>query len=442
MGPLRRRIGLLAWLAAAVLPLASQTQSRVTEILRLADAAFDDEDRALAEKLYRQVLALDPFQSRAVYRLGRLAANDEASLRWFLRYTELEPDDAWGWVAAGDKYLKVGKPIEAKGAFDRAAALAPKAEDVLARRSKGRIRAAPTVEPTVLRELDSDGDRTWGYGMRGEAAVRGGFRLGASAGHLDIGDGTDSAAADEFSIRLEGRPRLALRLDVSAGLVRLTPAGEDGSTILEGEVRLRWRKAGGGPAIDARVQRLPLLTSPLLVRNRAARSEGRFLADIPAGPIRFRIGGRIGSVATAVEEANRRLQADLAVAYPLGWRGEVSAQYHRLGFARASRSGYFAPRSVETMEGGTYWDFGGEGMVTAALDLGAGIQRLARQMEPFGPWRLSFRGWGLLSLDIGSKLQGRAEAEVYSAPFSPVGVPTSPDWRYFSIRVGIAYRIL
>jgi hypothetical protein len=44
------------------------------------------------------------------------------------------------------------------------------------------------------------------------------------------------------------------------------------------------------------------------------------------------------------KDANRRLQGEGELALPLGWRGEISARYHRLGFERAFSAGYFFPK--------------------------------------------------------------------------------------------------
>jgi len=445
----KRSSGLSLAVALLILavPLASQTQrltpnpNQVAELLGQADAAFADENRALAEKLYRQVLDLDPHQSRALFRMGQLSRDDELALGWFLLYIEQEPDDAWGWLAAGDKYLKVGKTVEAQRNYARAAKLAPKAEDVLERLARGRLRVAPTLEPLEGYAGDSDLDRTWRSQLRGDLALPGGYRLGLMAAHSSIGDGSADATLDEGALRLEGRPRQSLRLDLSIGAVRLRSFEAEGWTTAQAGFRFRWRGPRGGPSLEARAQRLPLGTTPLLVANRAMKNEARLGMDLPAGPLRIRLGGRAASIETFVETANRRFQGDAAVAFPLGAGGEISIQYHRLGFERPSGAGYFAPRLVETIESGTTWDFGGEGRVSASLDLGIGLQRLARSAEPTGPWKIALRGWGAINVDLSPIIQLRAEAEAYSAPFAPAGVAVSADWRYMAISLGLLVRL-
>jgi len=429
---------LLLALISAV-PLAGQ--SKVKELLDQADTAFKDENRALAEKLYRQVLELDPYQSRAVYRLGQLSGNDEAALVWFLRYAKLEPDDAWGWVAVGDKSLRLGKAVEAKNAFAKAAGLEPKDSDIRERLAGARLLAAPGIEPLVGYERDSDANRTWRAGLGIDTAIRGGFRLGVRAWRASISDGFSSARVDSAILRLEGRPSREVRTDLSFGLSRLGIPETSSWTTPVADLRLRWRKPDGGPAVDFRAQRMALGTTPLLVANQAMRNEARLTLELPLGALRARVGGRAGQIRTLVEEPNARLQGDAALVLPFGWQGEVSIQYHRLGFSRATAAGYFAPQRVETIEGGTYWELGGDGRASLAFDLGAGIQRLAEQEELPGPWKLALRGWGRLAVDLAPGVQWRVEAEAYSAPFAPVGAVTTPNWRFFSVTTSLLLRL-
>jgi hypothetical protein len=428
--------------AAILIAVPAAGQTEVKELLGRADAAFKAEDRALAERLYRQVLELDPYQSHAVYRLGQLSRNNETALDWFRKYTELEPDDAWGWVAVGDKYLRLGKAVEARRSYERAAKLAPKAEDIRERLARARLRAAPGLEPLGGYERDSDGNSTWRAGLGADMAIRGGFRLGARAWQANISDGFSSAKINTGILRLEGRPSMAVRTELSFGLSQFIIPETASWTTPVADFRFRWRSPEGSPAVDLRVQRLALGTTPLLVANRAMRDEARFSLELPLGALRARVGGRAAMIESLVEEANTRLQGDAALVLPMGWQGEFSVQYHQLGFSRASTAGYFAPRRVETLEGATYWEVGGNGRVSLALDLGAGIQRLAKQQEEIGPWKLALRGWSMLSVDLASSVQWRVEAEGYSAPFAPVGVVTAPNWRYFSVTASLLFRLL
>ncbi|OGD22886.1 MAG: hypothetical protein A2W03_06175 [Candidatus Aminicenantes bacterium RBG_16_63_16] len=265
--------------------------------------------------------------------------------------------------------------------------------------------------------------------------------MGVRAWRSSIGDGFSSARVDSGIIRLEGRPSREIRTDLSFGLGRLGIPEASSWTTPVADFRLRWRNPEGAPAVELRVQRLALGTTPLLVANQAMRNEARLSLEMPLGELRVRVGGRAAQVRSRVEESNARRQGDAALVLPFGWQGEVSLQYHRLGFSRATAAGYFAPRRVETLEGGTYWELGGDGRASLAFDLGAGIQRLAKQEEPAGPWKLALRGWGMLTVDIAPTLQWRVEAEAYNAPFAPVGAVTTPNWRFFSVTTSLIFRL-
>lgn len=433
-------LALVLLLIFSAASLAAQTE-KIADLVRRADAAFTDEDRKLAQALYLQVLEINPEQSHAVFRLGQLARNDEAALHWYLRYVELEPDDAWGWLAVGDKYLRLGKSVEAMDAYRRAARLAPKAEDVKQRLDKARLPSAPALEPVGGYSGDSDGNRTRQFGLTGDVAIRGGFRFGARATRSDIDNGLTTAVLDEDVFRLEGRPRSALRLELDAGAARLGLKGSEAWTTPEANLRIRWRDSDSAAALDVRAQRTPLGTTPLLISNQAMRNELRLEGTVPAGPLRLRLGGRAAEIETAIEKQNLRLQGDAAAVLPIGWRGEVSAQYHRLGFQRTSDAGYFAPQRVETIEGGTYWELGGDGRWGAEVDLGIGLQRLEKHKEAVGSWKPALRGWGFLYLDLSRAVRLRSELEAYSAPFAPAGAVTAPNWRYVSLSFGLLFRL-
>jgi hypothetical protein len=439
-----RRLRGLQWVVfMLIFGLASATAQteKIADLVRRADTAFADENRTLAQNLYLQVVGLNPEQSHSIFRLGQLAKNDEAALEWYARYVELEPDDAWGWIALGDKYLRVGKAMEARDAFRRAAKLAPQAKEIPPRLEKAGLRAAPVLEPLGGVAGDSDGNRTWKFGLSGDAALRYGFRIGARATRSRISDGFTVANLDEGLFRLQGRPKAALRLDASAGAVRLSAPGSLAWTTPEADVHLRWNSAGNAGSIDVRALRVPLGTTPLLVGNRAMRNEFRLGGTVPVGPVRLRIGGRDAGIDTAVEKRNRKIQIDAALVLPIGWRGEFSAQYHRIGFERASLAGYFAPKRVETVEGGSYWELGGDGRWSAEIDLGIGMQRLAIQRQAVGPWKAALRAWGMWNFDLTKTVILKAEGEAYSAPFAPVGVSTAPNWRYAALSFSLAFRL-
>ena len=416
-------------------------QTRAADLLRKADGAFADEDRAAAAELYRQVLALDPYQSRAVYRLGVLAPDDASALGWFKRYVELEPQDAWGRLAYGDRLLKLGRALEAVKALETAARLAPDAADIRKRLEKARRQASPAVEPLLGGSWDSDENSIVSTGIVGDAAVRGGWRLGGSFKRSTVNDTSGEAALDEIAVRASGRPVPSLTVTASAGLAGLAPAGAAVRWTPELDVRFRFRSGPLKPSFDLRLSRSPSGYSPLLVANRVVRNEARAGFEIPAGVFRFRGTARLGIIGSAIERSNQRTQLDFAAALPVSSKIEVSAQFHSLGYSRLSSAGYFAPRSVGTLEGGLYGTFEGNGPVSAEVDLGVGMQRLAKQHERAGGWKTALRGWAWIAFDLTAGVQLRAEAEAYSAPYAPLGVSTAPDWKYVSFNTGLRVRI-
>ncbi len=451
----RGRTGWLAVLFALAIPLAAQTTAK--DFIKKAKAAFDDENRALARSLYLQALNLDPRESSPYYRLGLLADDPEEAIGWFKAYVAREPSDAWGWLALGDRLLKAGRFIEARESYGKAARLAPRAEEIRAKLERGRRTAAVGLTPLMGYTHDSDENNIGSYGLEGEVPLPGGFKLGGRFRHTNVTGPDLTAAVESYDIHLDGRPRSAFTMGLTFGLARYaaiealpemsTPRAirlaEESTpwTTPQGELRLRYRASAGGGAIDLRLRRSPMAASPILVFNHAIQDDARLIAELPLGPLRIRGTGRISLIEAAGEPANQRLEGDGALVLPLGWRGEISVQYRRLGYEHSPDVGYFAPRSVETIETGTYWELGGDGPWTADFDLGAGIQRLAKQGQDVGPWKPAFRGWGFFAYELAATLQARLEIEAYSAPFAPLGTVVSENWKYISVAAGLLFRI-
>jgi hypothetical protein len=408
-----------------------------------ADSAWEAGQLELARRLYEGELAANPDNSHAVFRLAQLSPDPHLALRLYQRYTVLEPDDAWGWMALGDELARLGRTREALAMYDRAGKLRPLEPDVAIGRARIltlRATRAPALEPSVGYSRDSDGNRTSRLGLRADWEVGEGTRLGVSGSAASIGDGVTSHRIQEGSLRLSHGSGGRSRFTVDAGGVRLE-RGLAGNTWLTavGEARLRWHAPGRahGMLLDLRAQRLPLGTTPLLIENRGIRNEARAIAELPVGPLKLRGGGRVGSI-TALSESNTRWAVDGALVLPLGWQGELSFQYHRLHYDRPSNVGYFAPRRVESIEGGSYAELAGQG-VSLAFDLGAGAQRLQEFGAGTGPWRLALRGWAYVAVPFAPGRELRLELEGYQAPFAPEGVTTSEHWSYFAVSSGVRW---
>lgn len=470
-----------------------------------ADSIYAVGDRAAATEAYRAVLARDPENSHATFRLAQLTGAPAERLALYRRYVALEPGDPWGYMALGDVLSSRGRHAEALHEYDEALGLAPGERDanigrarVLARagrleqadsayeawlaghpgdlvalRELGRARlragrpaaaaralemagadsapetahllrqaraeAAPAFEPTGGGSRDSDDDHTTRYGLRGDVAVRDGARLGLMAERVRVTDPVDVAHADRAAVTLALRPNSTVRLDASAGAVRLTriaPPLQRLTTPI-GSVRLRWRAPEGGPALDLSAQRTPVDASPLLVANHVLRNEVAFRGEVPAGPFRLRGVGRAASV-QAGPERNTRTAVSGIVAVPLSWRFELSGQVHRMGYAHGTTAGYFAPRRVETIEAGTYFELGDGAPFVLALDLGAGAQRLAEQGALPGPWRRALRMYGYAAATVAPGTRLQLEMEGYDSPIAGQAVTTSgAGWRYGSVALSL-----
>jgi hypothetical protein len=418
-------------------PAAVHAQS-----LAQADSAWASGDRVRARRLYTEAVAENPSQSRAVFRLGQLAPSIREALPYFERYTILEPQDAWGHMALGDALATLGRTDAALAAYDRAERLAPGERDVALGRARAwelRAQRAPTIEPSVSHQSDSDGNRLARWGILGTAAPLDGMRFGGSVHAGELSDALEAVAL----LQARGHARLTRRrgfeLQVDGGLDRFSGKTTGLWMTPAAEARLRWRAPMAGPALEVRLQHAPLAASPLLVSNRAVRSEARGSLELPIAFMRVRGGGRMGAIGTGVERSNTRTGADAAVAFRLGGQGELSAQYHRLSYSTATTAGYFAPRLVETREAGLYLERESGSGVALAVDLGAGTQRVAEHGANTGAWERALRGWGSVTVPFAP---GRAlwmEIEAYDAPFAPEGVTTAAAWRLLAVTAGLRW---
>jgi hypothetical protein len=438
------------------------------------------DDSAEVRRRHEETLQRNPSDARAVYWLARLTRRPDSARRLYQRYTELEPGDAWGWMPLGDALLALGQAVEAESAWAAAARLAPENAEVREGRARflaelgrhwlraGRPRRAiqalgrsleladlpqarnrlalaramtrPAVEPLGGYQRDSDGNHLSRYRLRGDLLAADGARLGVAGGVLKAGSDLLTIEGQEAEISGVLRPGLTTRVILAGGVTRIDggPGGQSLSTAT-GSARFRWAALDRGPVIDLAVERLPLLATPELAVNQVIRSEARGRLDLPVGPLRLRGEGRAGGI-SAPGERNRRIALGGAVVLPVGWRGELSLQGHRIGYRDTTAMGYFAPDRVETLEAGTYLDLGDAGPWSVALDLGAGAQRIARFDAPAGDWGAALRGWGWISYSLGAGRALQLELEGSTAPGSAI-VSTVPDWKYFSLGLSLRWAL-
>ncbi|HEU4879643.1 MAG TPA: tetratricopeptide repeat protein, partial [Gemmatimonadaceae bacterium] len=135
---IRIAAALLLFIAPSAMGQASSSATaQAARHVAIADRAFADEDTATARREYEAALGIDPFASRALYRLGQLSrANPSRAQSYFRRYVAVENGDAWGWIALGDAYAADKEYSDALDAYRRALAIAPSERDVVIGRAR------------------------------------------------------------------------------------------------------------------------------------------------------------------------------------------------------------------------------------------------------------------------------------------------------------------
>lgn len=248
----------------ALAQVAARTvASDPAEHLRRADAAYAAGDRARAEQEYAAVLALDPAQSRAVFRLAQLRERTDvvAAIALYRRYVALEPGDAWGHMALGTALANQGDVRAAMAAYDDAGRLAPGERDVEVGRARALARArhvdaaiAAYARVVAARPRDVEAWRELAAQQRTAGDHRGAVRsLQRAAGTAGVDPGARAAIGRDIA-----RNRAAMRASVvplaggsrdSDGLFT-TQAGFTATSPLVGTARLgvraAMRRAGDG----------------------------------------------------------------------------------------------------------------------------------------------------------------------------------------------------
>ncbi len=107
---------LIAELMSAADPPTAVSQGKGPAAISLAraDSTYAAGDAPAAVRAYSAVLAIDPENSHATYRLADLQRHDPArALPLFRRYVALEPTDLWGYLAVADMLSRLGRSDEA-----------------------------------------------------------------------------------------------------------------------------------------------------------------------------------------------------------------------------------------------------------------------------------------------------------------------------------------
>ena len=448
VGQERRRVAMLLMLGLVVPDphgALAQSPGRVAALLARADSAWAAKAESVAASEYAAVLAADPENSHATYRLAQLTRNDPAAaLRLFQRYVELEPEDPWGYMAVADALAQAGRYPEALQSYDDALRLAPGEPEAIAGRAKVFPRArvaAPAVTPLVSGSRDSDGNTTFRIGGSAELAAQGALRLGVEANRDRVTDGVATAGLAQIALRAAWRPSRLASIEGALGGTRLEPSDSGSTTVVPtGRLRARWRSSHGA-AVDVRAQRGVLAASPLLVDNRLVRTEVRTVVEIPVTrALKLRGLGRT-AVLSDTADVNHRTELGLVLALPLSPAIELSGQVHQLRYSHASTAGYFAPRLGQVVEAGSYVELESPGGWLLAIDVGAGAQRVAEFGGQPGPWTRSLRGYAFITAPLAPGRALQLELEGEDSMVAREAATTAGAWRYGSAALSLRWAL-
>lgn len=423
----------------------AQSLGRVAALLARADSAWAAKAENVAAREYAAVLAADPENSHATYRLAQLTRDDPAAaLRLFQRYVELEPEDPWGYMAVAEALANAGRYREALQSYDAALRLAPGEPEAVAGRAKvfpGARAAAPAITPLVSGSRDSDGNTTFRVGGSAELAAQGPLRLGVEASHDRVTDGVSTTGLDQLALHAAWRPGRLASLEGALGGTRLERSDSGSATVVPtGRVRARWRSSAHGPTVDLRAQRGVLAASPLLVDNRVVRTELRAVVEIPlTRTLKLRGLGRTALLRDSAD-LNHRTALGGVVAVALSPVIELSGQVHEIRYSHASTAGYFAPRLGQVVEAGSYIELETPSGWLLALDVGVGAQRVADFGGQPGPWSRSLRWYSLITapLALGRALQLELEGEDSMIAREAA---TTGAWRYGSAALSLRWAL-
>ena len=436
------RLALLLFLALTPAALVAQ-QDAAARLLARADSAFEAGDSASARAAYLELLRLDPEQSRAVFQLARLQPPGSGEqLRLLRRYTELEPQDAWGWASLGDARVDAGDEDGARAAYRRARALAPDDADIVASLAALQPAASPrrmTLEPLVRVASDSDGSRLLRTGAAASVTFASSSRIAVDAARLTVDGAAATVSGWDAGLFGEWRPSAPFLLSGRAGMI--SARGEIGGADVREptlQARMRWRPQHG-PALELRARHEPLSATPELLALPVVLSEARAVVELPlAGPLYVRGVGRYGGLRDDVN-TNTRLMWGAGPVIRLGPAFELNALAGRSSYAEPSAGGYFAPERVDLIDAGFYWEREGDALVLA-LDAGGGIERITRFHEPAGDWARALRLWSQATWWLSPAAALRVEAEAYDTRAGEVVVAEGAAWRWGSLGVSVVVR--
>lgn len=375
-------------------------------------------------------------RARLLARSGRSQQATQVYRDWLERH----PKDVEAWRELGRELLRSGRPRRSIAALERAQSLE---EDgaTAARLAAARAQVAPAALAAAAYGRDSDGNTQRSVAVSGDIFAPDGARLRLELATASLEDGLNTAASRTATLSATLRPRSTLSLETAVGVAGLESSAStlDPRSAPLARLRARWSAPLAGPRAELRMSYWAVTYSPDLIAHRVARSELEGKLDLPLGPLRIKTAGR-GARLSARGEDNARLAIAGGVGLPVPGGWELLGQYHRMGYRDSSRAGYFAPQLVEVVEAGSYWESEGE-RLSLALDLGAGIQRVAPHGGPVGSWQPSFRIYSQAYWHLSPGRYLGLELEGHDSQIAPQGLPTAQRWRYGSLALSIRWAL-
>ncbi len=405
-------------------------------------ARAGDVDTALAQ--YEQARRLAPNEPDVVAGTARILQQDgrtDALIALYEAQIAQRPGDAVAWIELGRARQRGARHAEAARAYARAHNQTPDPR-TLERLDAALAEAAPSLRPYLGSGRDSDDNRVTRGGLELLLPAGDRARMGVRAERADISDPSSSGTADTFALVGTWAPLHAVRIEAAGGVTRLrSPTGTEDDRAA-GRLRLRWRESHRSPGLDLQAQRRPLLATPGLLAAPVDLTEARGSIDVPmTSAFALRLGGQ----AARLEEpsaTNSRAGGRIALVHRASPTWETQASASVLGYEQSSSAGYFAPRRIEALELGTYFEYYAFWPLTIAVDAGIGVQRVTPFAEPARAWQGALRAWTSFAWDLQPGVQLALEIDFENSLAATAATTTSEDWRAMTALVSLRFGVL
>ena len=353
-----------------------------------------------------------------------------------------QPKNAAAWLDLGRARQKARRYPEAAAAYAQSLAITQD-DRTQALLDNVLAESALSLRTYAGRSVDSDDNKITRSGLEGDWQFTPRTRLGLHAEHADVTDPYTSATADEYALMARWQPRALLKLDGMAGIARLNAErpGQPSTTHPLRRLHLHWSSPAQGPALDLRLKQNPLSSTPGLVARPVNLTEVKGDIELPlAESWRARVRGQSGRLAAAAD-VNHRSNYQLGPVYRWRPAAEIGLSYSELAYDHATTAGYFAPRRVQTVELGTYFEYDRLWPVTFILDAGLGQQRVAKQGEAIGDWIGVFRVWALASWALKPGVRLELELEHEDSPVAGDAATPTSDWSSNSVLLSLRFGV-